>query len=111
MKQSIVVKNSMDRDGNPAGGSVYLDDGEGMYIDWQDGPLKDSETGERTEPNGAFVETVIDAALSRLEFYQRSKFACDYNQRAIEHLQKALEALEERTADRESRNVEGTHEI
>lgn len=91
-------------DGMPLGG---VSSGRGFTISWQNGPLGQGES--RREPNGAFVEDVIDAALRRINAYQESRFACDSNARAIEHLQMALEALESRTRDRERRGVEGTH--
>lgn len=103
-----VVRNTLDHDGNPAGGSVR---GVGIFIDWQDGPLG-PQGPNRSEPNGAFVETIINAALLRLQFYQSvigGKFKSQFNEGAIEHLQAALTALEARTADRERRKVEGTH--
>lgn len=93
-----------DADGNPAGGATY---GDGFTISWQNGPLGRGE--DRAEPNGAFVENVIRAAIDRLEFYQRSKFNSEYNAEALIHLDKVLAALRARTADREARQVEGTH--
>ena len=103
------VTNGMDRDGNPAGGSVH---GTGLTIKWQDGPLGHGE--DRKEPNGTFVETVISSAKQRLEFYQRAshgKFACRENELAIKKLEEALAFLEQRTSDREAREVEGTHAV
>lgn len=93
-----------DTNGNPAGG---VSCGKGFAISWQNGPLGRGE--ERKEPNGAFVETIIAAAKDRLEFYQKSRFNCEANARAILHLEAALTILNERTMDREARNVEGTH--
>lgn len=64
-------------------------------------------------PNGAFVEGVIQACIGRLEFYQTTSdgiFACEENLNAIDHLHQALAELEDRTAKREAREVEGTHE-
>ena len=95
-----------DADGNPAGGTTY---GPGFAIGWQNGPL--GRDGDRQEPNGAFVETVIKAAADRIEFYQRSKFASADNQEALDHLNSALAALHRRTAEREARQVEGTHAV
>ena len=63
----------------------------------------------RREPNGAFVEDVINAAMGRLDFYQEGKFACAANEEALKHLLAARHALEERTAERLDRGVEGTH--
>jgi len=98
------AENRKDENGNPTGGSVR---GTGMSIDWQDGPL--GRGAERKEPNGAFVETVIDAARQRIQFYQDSKFNCRENAIAITKLEEALLWLNKRTADREKRQVEGTH--
>jgi len=98
------ASNFTDPDLNPTGGSVR---GTGLTIDWQDGPL--GRGVERKEPNGAFVETVIDAARQRIQFYQESKFACRENAIAITKLEEALLWLNKRTADREKRQVEGEH--
>ena len=96
--------NQQDENGNPTGGSVR---GTGLSIDWQDGPLGRGE--DRKEPNGAFVETVIDAARQRIQFYQDSKFKCRENDIALTKLEEALLWLNKRTADRDKRQVEGTH--
>lgn len=109
MMQSFEMENHTNSAGNPSGGTVR---GVGLSIDWQNGPLADeqSRTG-RAEPNGAFVETVILAARRRIEYYQRTKFACDENATAIEHLNHALDALQARTARREAAGVEGTYGV
>lgn len=98
--------NHNDENGNPTGGEVR---GVGLSIDWQNGPL--GRDGDRIDPNGAFVETVIAAAKQRIEYYQASKFACKENAEAVHHLGEALRWLNERTAKREARKVEGTHEV
>ena len=97
--------NNNDDNGNPAGGTVA---GVGITINWQDGPLGRDES--RIEPNGAFVETVIAAAKQRIEYYNATKFKCRENAMAITKLDEALMWLHKRTADREAREVEGTHE-
>ncbi len=102
----IHIANNVDKDGAPAGGYV---EGIGLRIDWQNGPL--GTGNQRRAPMGAFVETVIEAAKQRLEHYQESKFVCEENAVAINHLTAALEALHSRTAARESRGVEGTLEV
>lgn len=106
MKQEICCMNFRDDNDNPTGGSVT---GRGISILWQNGPL--SLGGERLEPNGAFVEGVIQAARQRLIHYQDSAFACDENERAIMHLGLALDALESRTRRRTEAGIEGTHEV
>ena len=104
MLAKYVAMNWMDGNGNPAGGTV---EGNGIHIIWQNGPL--GRTPNRVDPNGAFVETIIDIARQRLEFYQNTKFACDENALAIHALKEALEILHERTARREAAGIEGTH--
>lgn len=106
MQDKFEAVNSLDEEGNPTGGSVS---GVGLSITWQNGSLGRDEA--RQEPNGAFVETVIAAAANRLEFYQSTRFRCDENQDALDHLNTALRQLQERTAAREERKVEGTHEV
>lgn len=104
MKQALQIENITDSNGNPSGGQVI---GTGLQIVWQNGPLQ--RGAERRAPNGAFVEGVIEAAISRLRFYQDSKFASEYNENALFHLEAALAELEARTAERTERGVEGTH--
>lgn len=96
--------NRVDASGNPTGGEVR---GIGLSIDWQNGPL--GRDGDRKAPNGAFVETVIDAVIDRLKFYQDSKFKCEENHLAIGYLIAAAQVLDSRTKNREARKVEGTH--
>ena len=98
----MITRNYIDSRGNPEGGEVI---GTGITIVWQKGPL--GRGTDRKEPNGAFVEDVIKAAISRLEFYQESKFACQHNEAALEHLKLALAVLNTRTQEREARGVEG----
>ena len=84
-----------------------------MSVFWQNGPLADPATGERKDPNGAFVETLVRIALDRMNFYQTAsgqKFACRENALAITKLEEALHWMGHRTAAREARGVEGTHQ-
>ena len=100
--------NHVDTDGMPAGGVVT---GVGLEINWQNGPLGRGEN--RQEPNGAFVETVIAAALQRIEWYQtvgEGRFRCRENALAITKLEEALHWLDARTNRREVAGIEGTHE-
>ena len=105
-KQVIGFSNDYDLDGNPTGGYVS---GTGISITWQNGPL--GRGVDRIEPNGAFVEGVIAAALDRLQYYQSSKFKCRENALAITKLEEAIHWCQHRTADREARDVEGTHTV
>ncbi|MGH3283058.1 MAG: hypothetical protein ACRDNW_28560 [Trebonia sp.] len=104
MQQVITQQHDLDPDGNPAGG---FSRGSGIDIRWQNGPL--GRGANRQEPNGAFVEGVIQAARGRLQHYQLGKFACRENALALTKLEEALHWLNHRTADREDRGVEGTH--
>lgn len=108
MRQQISQSHYLDEDGDPTGGSTS---GRGISISWQAGPLQPSEGGTRLEPNGAFVEGVLAAALGRLQFFQESKFKCRENALAITKIEEALHWLDERTAGREARGVEGTHTV
>jgi len=104
MLQELIENHVADDAGRPAGGTTS---GRGIAITWQNGPL--CVDGERKEPNGAFVEGVIAAALGRLRYYQSSEFQCRENAIAITKLEEALHWCQHRTADRERRGVEGTH--
>lgn len=105
MNQKLDSKNFTDENGNPAGGYAK---GVGIDIVFQNGPL--GRGADRKEPNGAFVEGVIAAAIQRIAYYQESRFACRENAIALTHLETALLWLNKRTADREAREVEGTHQ-
>jgi hypothetical protein len=107
MLDKFTAENYVDENGNPSGGIVA---GVGLNIYWQNGPLGRGE--DRKAPNGAFVETVVAAAVERLKFYQEAsdgKFACEANKLAIDCFNAGLEILEARTREREARQVEGTH--
>jgi hypothetical protein len=118
VNQNITTDNNVDGDNNPTGGMVALLTQKGDVVDfhalvvnWQDGPRGQEGTDELAEPNGAFVEDVIYAALQRLEFFEDSKYKSEYNARAIKHLKRAIEALYERSNERGARNVLGKHEV
>ena len=106
MIQKIDSTHYSDDDGNPTGGFATC---KGLSITWQDGPL--GRGPNRAEPNGAFVETVIVAAIDRLLYYQDTQFSCRENALALTKLQEALHWLESRTRAREERGVEGTHQL
>lgn len=100
MIQSIDEIHYTDPDGNPAGGSTHST---GLDITWQNGLV------ENQEPNGAFAETVIRAALGRLQYYNDGKFRCRENSLAITHLEEAIHWLKARQEARETRAVANTH--
>lgn len=108
MHQEIEETHEVAENGAPDGGHTT---GLGIDIRWQKGPLGKGD--DRKAPNGAFVEGVILAAIGRMQFYQatdKGKFRCRENAIALTHLETALLWLHKRTADREERGVEGTHE-
>lgn len=74
-------------------------------IRFQHGPI--AEVGVNGITNEALLAIVID----RLEGFQSSKYANDFNKDALEYTRRALSVLEERTKSREARGVEGTHEV
>lgn len=102
--QKITCENLV-IDDKPAGGSVK---GLGIEIEWQNGPLGRGK--DRKDTSGAFVETVIYAALQRIEHYQESRFKCRENALAITKLEEAIMWLNKRTQRREDEGTEGTHE-
>lgn len=104
MKQGITEQHFSDAQGRPEGGHSF---GVGFAIAWQRGPLGRGD--ERKPPNGAFVEDALAAVIGRIEFYQRSEFACTENREALESLKNAAAWLDVRTKAREARAVEGTH--
>lgn len=104
MQASVYVENRLDAAGNPTGGCV---EGTGLSIEWQNGPL--AVDGERVEPTGAFVETVLFAALQRIEYYNSTQFRCRENSLAITHIEEALHWLNARTSRRTAAGTEGTH--
>lgn len=106
MRSPIEERHDKDEHGNPAGGTTT---GRGFTITWQNGPL--AVDGVRREPNGAFVEDVIAAALGRIQHYQESRFKCRENALAITKLEEALHWLDHRTRDRQARGVEGSHAV
>lgn len=103
--QPITCVNLVDESGRPAGGYVV---GTGIDIRWQNGPLGRGEG--RSEPNGAFVEGVLRAALQRIEHYNEGQFRCRENSLAITKIEEALHWLNARTARRKAEGVEGTLE-
>lgn len=104
MKQVITNNFVTDSNNNPTGGKSVS---KGVEITWQDGPL--GKGLERQEPNGAFVETIIQIVIDRIEFYNSSKFRCRENSLAITKLEEALHWLNARTSRRELQGIEGTH--
>lgn len=119
---AIEAVNRLDDNENPTGGKVSLvigapdeDKRHVVMIHWQDGPRGMGENPDGSpalaDPNGAFVEDVLWAALQRLEFFQDSKYRCRENAIAITKIEEALFALKDRQLSRSYRGVEGKHEV
>lgn len=72
-------------------------------IHFQEGPIKECGV------NGVCNEDLIAMVICRLEYFQKSQFACRENALAITKLEEALLWLRKRTMGRETRGVEGTH--
>lgn len=100
----VHANNYFDSKGNPSGGYAHS---VGMCIAWQDGPRGRLADGSLAPANGAFVEDAIVAARERLDFFQQSQYAHPANAEAIDHLNRALDALAKRTRERVARQVEG----
>lgn len=87
---------------------VMNEDGSPQFlgtIDFQDGPILEAGV------NGVNHENLLAIVANRLEHFQNSEYATRENALALNHIQEALMWLGKRTADRELRNVEGTHEV
>lgn len=84
----------------PDGGAAY---GEGFCITWQRGSLENGR-------NGAFLIEILNVCKAQLLFYQKSKFPCQENVEALEHLQKCIDVLDSRINRRRQQGILGTHE-
>jgi hypothetical protein len=73
-------------------------------IHFQEGPIKECGV------NGVCNEDLIAMVITRLEHFQKSEFSCRDNAMAITKLEEAMLWLRKRTAARENRGVEGTHQ-
>ena len=95
-----------------AGGAchVYRVNGTEGYRDvfanvvFQNGPIKESGV------NGLHQEDLLAIVIDRLQHFQRGNFACRENDMALMKIEEAMHWLSHRTAERQSRGVEGTSE-
>lgn len=101
----FVSKNWTDGNGNHQGGQSY---GPGFAIAWQRGPMAGALEENQ---NGALVITVLSAVLDQVKYFQDSKFACEENALAIEHIQAALNAMNSRKGRRKDESKLGTHDV
>ena len=104
-ENKVRIRNTVDENGDPGGGTFT---GRGLNGSFQDGPLGRGE--KRKKPNGCFVEDLLMVAEARMQFYQGTRFACDENAKALNHISDALMCLRSRTERREAQGVEGTNE-
>jgi hypothetical protein len=79
-------------------------DNPSLSILFQNGPVPANGA------NGITIESLYAVICHRLEAFQDGPYACVENQAALEHTQKALEALKSRTAKRVAKGVEGKNE-
>ena len=70
-------------------------------VNFQNGPIKEAGV------NGVTNEDLIAIVIDRLEGFQSGDFACKFNCDALKDLKDALLHLNGRTAERETRGVEG----
>lgn len=74
---------------------------ETIGILFQQGPIPDHGI------NGVTIESLMEICIDRLNGFQAGPFACDENQRALDHLKASQQVLLERTRARVARGVEG----
>ena len=72
---------------------------------FQNGPIGEVGT------NGTTHEVLLAIIVDRLEGFQKGPYACRENAIALTKLQEATHWLNHRTALREARGVEGTHQV
>ena len=104
----IRCSNVCDDNANPTGGYAH---GVGMCIAWQDCPRGKNPDGTLGPATGAFVEDALVAAAQRLAYFQQSKYACDENAAALQHINDAIDIMQSRAEKRANRGVLGQHAV
>ena len=74
-------------------------------IQFQKGPRND-----KNSIHGVLLVDILEIAKDVLFSYQQGPYNCDENAEALNHIEKALECLNNRTKDRAARNVLGKYE-
>ena len=74
-----------------------------VMIRFQNGPRKQPDS-----IHGVLDTDLLEIVRDRLKCFQEGPFASEYNAEALEHVEKALEAMNRRVEDRIKRNVLGT---
>lgn len=87
-----------------------VSNGPGLAIRWQSQLWRGRYQDPPEEPSGAFVQTVLLAAIDQLRHYQIGPYPSPHNARAIEHVLKAIDELRARAEDRANRGVLGMDE-
>lgn len=77
-------------------------------LTFHEGPLAGENAGD---VNGVMIENLLAIVIDRLHMHQASKYACEENGFALTNCENAVMWLKDRTAKREERKVEGTHEV
>lgn len=80
----------------------WMEPTEQLTLLFQNGPIAEVGT------NGITHEALLAVVIDRLEGFQGGQFACVENERALAHLQAALQCLRMRTHRREQAGTEGT---
>ncbi len=75
----------------------------------QKSPVTEGGTELKTINDGTTNEELLRVLIDRMQFLQ-SKFPCRENAIVVTKLEESLMWLEKRTADRQSRGVEGKHQ-
>lgn len=78
-----------------------------LVLPFQNGPVEQDGTGA----NGITHEALIAILIDRLTDFQYGPFKCQENEKAIECLENARKHLLSRTLLRQTRQVEGTHNV
>ena len=110
VQQTFVAENYTDKEGGPEGGFVSLDipSGRILSIVWQNGPLM--RGADRREPNGTFVETVIAAAVQRIQYYSASNTTTRPSSGAVRSLSLSHTSKRRSTGSKLARQTESSAE-
>ncbi len=78
-----------------------------LNVNFQNGPINADGNGV----NGVQNEDLLAIVIDRLQGFQSGPYKCPENAAALECCQHAMKVLQERTAKRVARQVEGTHTV
>lgn len=93
--QYIITREETDKDGNTNQVTI-------ANVNFQKGPRN-----EENSQAGVLDVDLLEIVRDRLKGFQSGEFACDLNEKVLYHVEKALEALNERVIDRHNRKVLG----